>query len=216
MKRKKLSDKQKNIVLIVAAVLALSSLVLFFLFKDDGQMAVEVSPTPKPDRTPSCITQAVDDTSSPSETNINPGNTDTPTPAKTEVVIVPGTNAPIYIGVSSQIDVEANNNDHVATLIKEKLLEKDFLRVNSGSLDSEVSKIEAFEVNWIESLVQIRIRTSAESKLAEDLYKEFLNLVYDNGARKYSSDGATAASPTPAGNNEAYAYLTINIYLIEE
>lgn len=219
-KRMKLTKKQKNIILFAATFLVIFSLAIYLIFKNYSGLNSDNSPTPISE-----TTQAADSPTPGNETNLPTSTESTatatetpdPSPTATEVIINPGTDAPIYIGVSSKIEVEALNIDLIATLIKERLLEKDFLRVDSGSLDNETSKIEAFETNWKDNYVQVRIRTDATTNLVDDLYKEFLTIAYDNGARKYSlpAGSTPTVEPTPTPGNEKYAYLTINIYAID-
>ena len=212
MKGSKSNEKRKNFILFSVVFLTVFSLAIVLLYIDHRQSELRSSQTPLSSESGNLQTTPGGSSSPDVSGTEETGQTE---PTKTPEIIIPGTDAPVYIGISSQIDVEATNNDYIATLIKDKLMQKNFYHASSGELDSISNFDEAFEINWFDDYVQIRIRASSEIVVG-DLYKEFLNLVYDHGAYKYTLPAGVSPTPTPTPpkDNDKYSYLTVNIFQV--
>lgn len=181
-KRNRSKGMLKFVIIIVLIIVVISFIVFLakgFFSPDNGETSTPgdsaaISPTP-------------DGANSPELT----------TPGKTDNVINPGTDSPIYVGNPSRLDFKSNNNEYIASAIKERLMETNFLFVEDGTLEAPETYKDAFEIIKFDEYIKLRIKTSASEELIDEYYEELLTFLYDNNAKDHKLAEDVTPAPTP-------------------
>lgn len=192
-------------IFLAVVILAIIVLFVFFFAKSCANSDDNATSSPK-----DSSTYDVDNTPSPNQGTSN--TTETNLPTSSQIVVNPSTDDPVFIGYSSRIDFESNNNEYIVSAIKERLMEDNYLYVESGKLDLQEDYDNAFEINRSDEFIQVRIRTASKDDLIDKYYEEVLTFLYSNNAKEHKLPDEATADPTPTSSNKEYAYFNINLW----
>ena len=207
----KKSTKKFNAVYAVIGVciLAVASYGLYFLYNQYSDIKSGII---APDSSQSAGPQT---TSGPSQSAGVTENDETPgfSPTPTVDVIIPGTNAPVYFGTSSLIQLDMVNPSLAVDAILDKLNSEDFVSVTEGDFDAYEAE-RCYQVISNDEMSKISIKVLSSLNILDDLYKDILNLSYDKGAYVHGTEGTEAPKATPSSIEGQYSYLNVEIYII--
>lgn len=179
-----MSGLKKREKIIIAGALAVCAAVvavvvmLFFQLGEDPDLQEDPTPT-------------VEVTPSPSPTM---------TPIPSDVIVVPGTNAPVFFGVSSSISVDCVD----PRFVKQQVVDQLFYLGYAETVDYTVT--EAADC----ITVQVKLKTDKEA--FTQLYTKMLNLIYDCNVNQHLENGASV-DKNGIESDDQYSYLTMYFYL---
>lgn len=131
---------------------------------------------------------------------ISAGPTMTPIPS--DVIVVPGTDAPVFFGVSSSISVDCVNPLYV----KQQVVDRFFYLGYMENVDYTVTETEACIV------VRLKVETNKETFAA--LYAQMLTLIYDCNVNQHLENGVSV-DKNGIESDDTYSYLTMYFYSVE-
>ena len=169
-------------VSLLFCVAIVAVVVMLFLQLDEGENIV--TGTPSPERTPV--------------------GTPTMTPIPSDVIVVPGTNAPVFFGVSSSISVDCID----PRFVKQQVVDRLFYLGYVEDVDYTVEETDVCTV------VQVKLNTDKDAFAA--LYTEMLNLIYGQieNVNQHLENGVSV-DKNGIQSDDQYSYLTMRFYLAE-
>lgn len=125
--------------------------------------------------------------------------TPTMTPIPTDVIVVPGTEAPVFFGVSSTISVDCIESLYVKQQIIDRLF---YLGYVEGT---------DYNVTETATCTTIQMRLEIEKEAFEGLYTQMLNLIYDCNVSQHLENGISV-DKKGIQSDDQYSYLTMYLY----
>ncbi len=181
-----MSGLKKREKIIIAGALAVCAAVvavvvmLFFQLGEDSDL--QADPTPTVEMTPS------------------PSPTMTPIPS--DVIVVPGTNAPVFFGVSSSISVDCVD----PRFVKQQVVDQLFYLGYAENAD--------YTVTEAEDCITVQVKLETDKEAFTTLYTQMLNLIYGQieNVNQHLENGASV-DKNGIESDDQYSYLTMHFYL---
>lgn len=177
-----LKKREKCIIVGVLALCAAIVAVVVMLFLQLGEES-DFQPVPTPTVEPSV-------SASP-----------TMTPIPSDVVVVPGTDAPVFFGVSSSISVDCIDPSYVKGEVVDQLFYLGYVE----DVDYTITETDAC------TTVQVKLQTDKEAFTA--LYTQMLNLIYGQieNVNQHLENGVSV-DKNGIESDDQYSYLTMYFY----
>ncbi len=177
------SKREKCIIGGALAICMAIVVVVVMLFLQLGENPdLQAEPTPTTEATPSPVP--------------------TMTPIPSDVIVVPGTDAPVFFGVSSSISVDCIDPRYVKQQVVDRLFYLGYVENEDYTIAEEAAC----------TTVQVKLQTDKDAFTA--LYTQMLNLIYGQieNVNQHLENGVSV-DKNGIESDDQYSYLTMYFYL---